>query len=787
MENNMSAENTENPLIPMGAITGRPSAAFLRETLQAWRDVGVTQFLIYPRSGCELEYMSEEWLDTCGEICAIAERLGFTSLWLYDEYNWPSGTCARRILEENPSNALPMLSVFRNGEKYEFTIRRSSLMSNLFSDEVVGRFLELTHARYEKRLGKYMGRLIKGFFTDEPDISFFDSCEHREDLIRIPWYEGMEEEYRRKTGGELRADILRGLATGSRPYEEVCQRLCAEKFRTAFAEKISNWCAARGMVLTGHLMNEYSAAGALRCNGHPLEVLSAFSLPGMDEIFTHGTTGTIEWLTLGTVMHAIEKRGNRGGLAELFALGPCDMTLEQMRRQIWLCAAFGVSRYVLAVSALTMHGNLEKPFYFNPLTRTQPWFPAFRELGEDAKRAAEFAGKKRVPAIAVRYPYVAEPLTDLLKHLTAAQFSWNLILPEEESDAEIILSLQDGMLREERSGREFFDSWCLEQELLSKFPRECRVLENDRTAQDVFLRAFEDGSAVVINLSECGRELVLRRKGKADLPFHLPGTGVRVFDGTEEPSFGDGIAEILLKENPLPESANTRRIEFRDGISAFSLKDDLENLTLAVRSYGDVPEILLDGKALSPHAPCGSLPQGFRELYLETAPFTLARGEHRLTLENHAEDYPYLPLAFLAGTFFQTRGGELGKDPADGLYGYAGRILQTERIAIPSRAEFLELDPQGLFTEIFLNGKTLGRRLWQPFLWKIPEQLRGQETELKILRSTSCGPLFGEKAFEPGRNAWLTSFRPRNDKAPGRISRVLFREGGHPSVPPGNP
>ena len=292
---------------------------------------------------------------------------------------------------------------------------------------------------------------------------------------------------------------------------------------------------------------------------------------------------------------------------------------------------------------------------------------------------------------------------------------------------------------------------------------------------------FEDGSAVVINLSECDRELVLRRKGKADLPFHLPGTGVRVFDGTEEPSFGDGIAEILLKENPLPESANTRRAEFRDGIFAFSLKDNLENLTLIVRNYGDIPEIFLDGKRLFPHTPCGNLPRGFRELYLETAPFSLARGEHKLTLGNHAKDYPYLPLAFLAGNFFQTRGGELCRDPAAGLYGYAGRIVQTERIAIPSRAEFLELDPQGLCTEIFLNGKTLGRRLWKPFLWKIPEQLRGRETELKIIRSTSCGPLFGEKAFEPGGDAWLTSFRPRNDKAPGRISSITFRDGRHSS------
>ena len=41
------------PLIPMGAITGKPDERTVRETLEAFKSVGVDQYLIYARSGLE--------------------------------------------------------------------------------------------------------------------------------------------------------------------------------------------------------------------------------------------------------------------------------------------------------------------------------------------------------------------------------------------------------------------------------------------------------------------------------------------------------------------------------------------------------------------------------------------------------------------------------------------------------------------------------------------------------------------------------------------------------------
>ena len=86
------AEAPPAPLIPMGAITGRPDENTVRETLEAYKSVGIDQYLIYPRSGLETEYMSEEWLQLCEWFCRQEQRLGM-KIWLYDEYNWPRGSC----------------------------------------------------------------------------------------------------------------------------------------------------------------------------------------------------------------------------------------------------------------------------------------------------------------------------------------------------------------------------------------------------------------------------------------------------------------------------------------------------------------------------------------------------------------------------------------------------------------------------------------------------------------------------------------------------------------------
>ena len=65
----------KNPLIPMGAITGRPDRARMDQVLRSYKAAGVDQFLIYPRSGMEIPYMSKDWLELCRGIVETAAEL----------------------------------------------------------------------------------------------------------------------------------------------------------------------------------------------------------------------------------------------------------------------------------------------------------------------------------------------------------------------------------------------------------------------------------------------------------------------------------------------------------------------------------------------------------------------------------------------------------------------------------------------------------------------------------------------------------------------------------------
>ena len=66
----------KNPLIPFLAITGSPSKEQIENHLQMLKKVGIDQFLLYPRSGCELEYLSEKWFETIGYYLEFAKQNG---------------------------------------------------------------------------------------------------------------------------------------------------------------------------------------------------------------------------------------------------------------------------------------------------------------------------------------------------------------------------------------------------------------------------------------------------------------------------------------------------------------------------------------------------------------------------------------------------------------------------------------------------------------------------------------------------------------------------------------
>ncbi|MDO5580535.1 MAG: hypothetical protein Q4G69_05335 [Planctomycetia bacterium] len=765
----ISNRESENPLIPMGAITGKPTREQIRKILADYRSVGINQFLIYPRAGCELEYMSEEWLNTCEWVCEEAQKLGFTSIWLYDEYNWPSGTCNKEVMKINPKFEMPQLCVNKDNGEYKVEIRRNPQMSYLMDPDAVDCFIKMTHEKYFARLGKYFGTLIKGIFTDEPDIGYFNRS-NRKDVFRMGYYFGLNEDYAKATGGrDLNKDIIEGVKSGTHDFQAVCNRLLGERFRAVYIDRVNKWCLDHKIVFTGHMMNESGTSVALSSNGHALLAIGGMSFPGIDEIFLHnsiesvpgcklgGTKGAVEWLTFSTGMYAIEKQGNRGGLAELFALGPCEISFTRLIKQIWLASAFGIDHYLLAIAPVDARGNSLKGQYYSVFTTDQPHFSVWSGWGDIAKEAAAFARKDRVCEIAVRYPYFPVDLHEFLIELVQHQCSWRVLLPGEKPDpsAQMIFDFTPQGIKEEKSGTliENFDSFYKQNLLSGEADRTLVVDKEGKMVNDVFLRRFADGSALVIDFSGKCRSLYWQRFG-LKTPFTLQADGTVLLPAWRVSADRPNIIRLEL---------DPKTKEY-----SFEIAEPIDDLRLIVRQYGGEALMELNGQKISAEDPCSTLPSGFKDLYKEKK-LDLAPGKYTIRQTGDAVDYSFLPSGFLSGSFARTAGTdrlfryrEDGKDLQD----YVGKLTQTAKIAIPPDVLRISIPIEFGDAEIQIDGKSLGIRLCAPYRWIVPDSARGKTAEITLIRHSSIAPMFGKIRS----NVWRE--RENNQSIPGIVDLI---------------
>ncbi len=195
----------------------------------------ITAVLVHPRYGLVTDYMGPEYMDMIVHTVRECERLGM-KVWLYDEYNWPSGTVAGRLLRDCPQYRMKMLryefcevdgpAVWHpeeqpNAELYlvqgcdmdsgkvrEFSLNTTGEVSlpagrwavaafymaeaplelccvrghggaaqekgylDTMDADAVGEFMQRTHEVYHKHLKDYFGNVVVGMFTDEPGIIY---------------------------------------------------------------------------------------------------------------------------------------------------------------------------------------------------------------------------------------------------------------------------------------------------------------------------------------------------------------------------------------------------------------------------------------------------------------------------------------------------------------------------------------------------------------------------------------------------------------------------------------
>lgn len=278
----------------------------------------------------ESEWLSEKWFDAFRSVSEHAEKRGF-QLGFVDEYWWPSGRAAGRVLKNNPelvSTAYRpairdvegrvqvekdcgkafIAKISPNGKIISGTVKAVEpgalcevgagtwrlylfypfTMGGLYGRQGVNYldrrlascFIKEALEPYEKHLGRYFGKVIMGDFNDnEGDYSQY-----------LPWSKDLEAEFKKRSGREL-ADCLPYLLDeddqGEFPAIR-CQWFGAiSEIYTDYFGQLSDWCAARGLYFISNVWEENLFWQTVAA-GDFMKIQRRVSFPGNDCLQDHG-------------------------------------------------------------------------------------------------------------------------------------------------------------------------------------------------------------------------------------------------------------------------------------------------------------------------------------------------------------------------------------------------------------------------------------------------------------------------------------------------------------------
>lgn len=752
-----------NPLIPMFVIAGRPSALQLQNMMQKYLDHGIKSVMIYPRTGCEIEYMSNEWHDACLACIEFADKNNM-DVWLYDEFNYPSGSCQNQVLKESDSYIAKRFEIIDGKISIKkLYVDKTNLKEQPFSvdvlnPEAVKCFIALTHDRYFEWFGKYFTKVIKGIFTDEPSFTY-----SARKTGQYPYYDGICDDYKNLYGSDLQNDLLEfEINSIKNEFPLRFWSIIGNRFKKTFMGQISDWCNKHNIMLTGHFFIDDNVNGTVKATGKIFENLKMLHVPGVDDIFTN-ISSTEDFLF--SQIQTLRRQGFKYAMAELFALGPCSMSYARKKQILWYAASYGVNKFFLAISHLDARGNLIKDKWFNNFSYADPAFGGIVELGKSAKCAAEYADKTPLSGISLRYPYSStikamgeksdvwkydNLLTKCIDQLNLKQLPWKLIEEEETSDTTITLAFKNNGIYEENTNM-FFENpgECIKKiELLVK--RSITVTEESgELAKNILVKSYADGSYLIIDRSNKPnpkRKLVLNNNGKKKT-FTLYSFGV--FTDKTETNIVTG--EKLDIKNPLirfPENNVLRCIFDKNNRFHFYAEENVL-VTINSRIYPKKGMTFLDGDPLNLSENSTGLTDCFNGLYAKASPINLSAGKHVITTDT--KDISFLPSVIIEGNFDLNRYtiSPIKKTyNASKDYCFYKKAHLTFDCTLPSNISdaYITFEDNLMYTALVINREPISEKAFAPYNFRIPEKYYGKDVKCELIFHSSFAPLFGDIA-----------------------------------------
>lgn len=378
--------NYENPSadfrpVPFWSWNDRLEIPELRRQIHEMHAAGIGGFFMHARAGLRTEYLSEAWFAAVKACIEEARKLNMNP-WLYDENGWPSGFGDGKVngLGEKyqqkylrmTTGAVPGNFITAVGE-LNFYYDVNPYYVDTLDASVTAEFIRLVYRKYRDTLPPELWRCVKGFFSDEPQIS----------RDGIPWSLTLPAAYRQAYGRDLLPE-LPALFLEIQDYRAVRVRfwsLVTRLFRDNFLKPIYEWCETNGVMLTGHQVLEESYLSQLTTNGAVMPQYQYYHIPGIDWL---GRTPPSP-VALIQLCSVAAQTGKKRLLAETFACCGWNVNFQDLKWLYQLQMVRGVNLLCQHLQGYSLRG-LRKRDYPASLFHHQPWWREYRRFNDYVSR-----------------------------------------------------------------------------------------------------------------------------------------------------------------------------------------------------------------------------------------------------------------------------------------------------------------------------------------------------------------------------------------------------------------
>src|SRR3989344_73276 len=322
-------ETIENSVAPFWFWNDKLDPQKLVAQLQGIKSQGINAVTIHARYGLPQEdYLSEDWFHCYGVVLNQAQELGM-GVWIYDDYNWPSGRAGGRITQ-NPD--------------YTAKTARLDRVGNLVIEQAD---FQPAYTDEPGMVANFMGILNRG------TVPFSDGLE----ISPLIWSSEETAEVR-----EARLDFFSGLSN---------------RYRENFLGRIHDWCRDHGVLQTGHVLVDEDPLELVRTQADPFAALAQFDIPGFDLI--GGFNPESQILAAKLAQSVSETYGKIGVMAETFGGFGSGLTLRGMETVLnWEVRKAGVS--MLVPHAIFYSDVGDRQYDYPPVLNDSTYWPAMKNL-----------------------------------------------------------------------------------------------------------------------------------------------------------------------------------------------------------------------------------------------------------------------------------------------------------------------------------------------------------------------------------------------------------------------